>query len=248
MKKHIIIISVLCVIALAVGYWSSLEKQGVASRGDANSIEEKEPDFLQEGLVVYYPFNGNVKDESGNGYDGKVNGAGVIVDGKAKFNGVDQYVVAECQSLPQGKASRTLSFWAQAERHKALTENIVSWGEFSKGKSFGAYVGKNKFAFLGVGSPGADFWVGPSDADMHHHCINYDGKKMVTYYIDGQEKASVYREQLNTSGKTVFMGAQVNLAEDRFFKGSIDDVRIYNRALSKEQVKALYEWEKPKAE
>jgi hypothetical protein len=31
-------------------------------------------------------------------------------------------------------------------------------------------------------------------------------------------------------------------------EGSIDDVRIYNRALSAEEVKALYELEKPKAE
>ena len=31
-----------------------------------------------------------------------------------------------------------------------------------------------------------------------------------------------------------------------YFGGSIDEVRIYNRALSEEQVKALYDWEKPK--
>ena len=31
-----------------------------------------------------------------------------------------------------------------------------------------------------------------------------------------------------------------------YWPGLIDDVRIYNRALSEEQVKALYDWEKPK--
>ena len=33
----------------------------------------------------------------------------------------------------------------------------------------------------------------------------------------------------------------------KYFKGSIDDVRIYNRGLSAEEVKALYDLEKPKA-
>ena len=33
----------------------------------------------------------------------------------------------------------------------------------------------------------------------------------------------------------------------RYFRGALDDVRIYNRALSAEEVKALYDLEKPKA-
>ena len=39
-----------------------------------------------DGLVAYYPFNGNANDESGNGYDGAVNGATVSTDRFGKSN------------------------------------------------------------------------------------------------------------------------------------------------------------------
>src|SRR5450631_1606614 len=54
--------------------------------------------FLTNGLVAYYPFNGNANDASGNGINGTVNGATLIPDrfGIANraysFNGVDNYV------------------------------------------------------------------------------------------------------------------------------------------------------------
>jgi len=39
-----------------------------------------EPAFVSDGLVAYYPFNGNAKDESGNGNHGKVEGAKLSED------------------------------------------------------------------------------------------------------------------------------------------------------------------------
>ena len=35
---------------------------------------------LKDGLVAYYPFNGNANDESGNGNNGTVNGATLTTD------------------------------------------------------------------------------------------------------------------------------------------------------------------------
>ena len=41
---------------------------------------------INDGLVAYYPFNGNANDESGNGNDGTVNGAIPTID---RFGSVD---------------------------------------------------------------------------------------------------------------------------------------------------------------
>ena len=71
-KKPIIIIAVLSVLALGLGYWYGLPKEG--SGGGKNGGDKKEPKFLKEGLVAYYPFNGNAKDESDNGYEGTQKG------------------------------------------------------------------------------------------------------------------------------------------------------------------------------
>jgi hypothetical protein len=56
-------------------------------------------------------------------------------------------------------------------------------------------------------------------------------------------KTSAVKER-NTEGTILVIGARPDGLWK--FKGSIDDVRIYNRALSEEQVKALYDLEKPK--
>ncbi len=53
---------------------------------------------LSDGLVAYYPFNGNANDESGNGNNGIVHGATLTADrsGNANsaysFNGIDNYI------------------------------------------------------------------------------------------------------------------------------------------------------------
>jgi hypothetical protein len=55
-----------------------------------------------------------------------------------------------------------------------------------------------------------------------------------------------YSKSDASSKARVFIGRHSGGAI-QFFKGSIDDVRIYNRGLSAEEVKALYDLEKPKA-
>ena len=93
-KKHIIIIGVLSMISLGLGYWYGMPKEGSGGGGG-----RKEPEFLKQGLVAYYPFNGNAKDESGNGYDGIVNGAALgrdrhgVADKAYELDGKDDHII-----------------------------------------------------------------------------------------------------------------------------------------------------------
>jgi hypothetical protein len=50
----------------------------------------------------------------------------------------------------------------------------------------------------------------------------------------------------NVKTEQLFIGSDPDGGPE-FMNGSIDDVRIYNRALSAEEVKALYDLEKPKS-
>ena len=74
---------------------------------------------LTDGLVAYYPFNGNANDESGYGNHGTVYGATLAVDrfgnlNKAyNFNGIDNYIKASAENLPTG--DRTVSLWFKAD-------------------------------------------------------------------------------------------------------------------------------------
>ncbi|MCF8268263.1 MAG: carboxypeptidase regulatory-like domain-containing protein, partial [Ignavibacteriales bacterium] len=80
-----------------------------------------------QGLVAYYPFNGNANDESGNGNNGTVYGAAMTKDrfGNANkaysFDGVNDYIKASSNSLPTG--ARTISVWFFAS--SLLTHPVV---------------------------------------------------------------------------------------------------------------------------
>ena len=118
-KKHIIIIGVLSRISLGLGYWYGMPKEegsGQENAGNTEGKEEtaaKEPEFLKEGLVAYYPFNGNAKDESGNGNDGEVTGATLCTN---RF----------------GKADSAFAFdskdFVRVDNSFGKTLTIASWG------------------------------------------------------------------------------------------------------------------------
>jgi alpha-L-rhamnosidase len=78
------------------------------------------------------------------------------------------------------------------------------------------------------------------DGRWHLVAAVYDGSAM-RFYFDGREIASVAMSgPLDTSGSSpAYIGS--SQGESEFFTGCIDDVRIYNRALSAEQVKKLAE-------
>ena len=87
--------------------------------------ESTPPDnsFITNGLVAYYPFNGNANDESGNGNHGKVNGAILVNDrngnpGKAySFDGINQSIEVEDSDsldIKQGQ-SLTISIWVKLD-------------------------------------------------------------------------------------------------------------------------------------
>jgi hypothetical protein len=78
-----------------------------------------------------------------------------------------------------------------------------------------------------------------NDARWHHLVAVYDGTKMYLY-MDGELDVSTSAAgSIETNDMPVFIGAN-SKASGRGWKGLIDDVRIYNYALSEAEVKALY--------
>ena len=80
---------------------------------------------LSSGLVIFYPFNGNTNDSSGNSYDGIIYGAKLTSDrfGLANrayiFNGISDFIQTKFEGI-LGSKKRAVSFWA-----KSNTLNIL---------------------------------------------------------------------------------------------------------------------------
>jgi hypothetical protein len=85
------------------------------------------------GLVAYYPFNGNANDESGNGNNGVVYGATLVPDrfGNSNrayyFNGTNNYIVTNSDTgLPRGYVQFTISVWI------SLAQNLINYGFYTQ--------------------------------------------------------------------------------------------------------------------
>jgi len=219
----------------------------------ARTSKALNPRDITSGLVAYYPFNGNANDTSGNGFGGTVVGAALANDrfGNSnrcfEFNGSDNYIETSAQ-FPSGNTPKSFSFWFNPSMLKRGW--MLSGGLDYDGQAFGAFFESANGSLVFHGNGGnADLALGNLTLTdkWSHIAVTYDGLNL-RGYINGLLTAQ--REvALQTSLSNIKIGCRQNpLGEalgDAFFKGKLDDVRIYNRALTAKEVAALYNSEAP---
>jgi hypothetical protein len=204
------------------------------------------PANLRNGLVGYWPFNGNANDESGNGNNGTVNGATLTSDrfgnvGKAYgFNGVNNYITTSLNSL--SNSYYTISCW--------FSTNVIQNDEIGLVISRAGFNNVTGFSYLGA-TYLANFISYCSNSNNYGHTTGAlnDGKwhnftstynlGVVKLYFDG---LLVYT---GGSAQTICVTSNFKFGNDdivpgRFFNGKLDDIAIYNRALNESEVQQLY--------
>ena len=77
----------------------------------------------------------------------------------------------------------------------------------------------------------------PVDNAWHHHCIVYDGS-VLTYHLDGEPAVPV-RKRLSTSPGPMCLGGLLPTRAD--FNGDIDELVLFDRALTFPEVQQLFE-------
>jgi len=193
-------------------------------------------------LVGWYKLedenSGTAVDYSGWDYYGTLNGGPQWVDGAdgqaLNFDGDNDYVdLGNPKGWPSGKSPRSLCGWGKTDTVAAGWKWLAAYG--SPNTSQAMFIGLNGTALYG-GGYGDDvskdgFWqIGV----WHHICLTYDGTT-ARLYADGMEVASAAKTWSLVPG-AARIGQQVN-ALSEFWDGAIDDVRIYNVALTPAQIK-----------
>ncbi|MCH8838914.1 MAG: phosphoribosylaminoimidazolesuccinocarboxamide synthase, partial [Candidatus Marinimicrobia bacterium] len=199
------------------------------------------------GLVAYYPFNGNANDESGNGNDGTVNGATLAADrfGSANsaysFDGVDDYIDL---SLDGTSFSSTITLAAWVFRTSSKRQWIIS-NDWSSSRGNNMNTAPDDHVSFQVSVPGqAAVGTGSTTplpvSVWTFVAMTYDGAS-VRGYIDGaiDNSANVSGSLSGTGSYRISHHPYVALGQ-RHWGGLIDDIRIYNRALSTAEIQALY--------
>lgn len=203
------------------------------------------------GLVAYYPFNGNANDESGNGNHGKVIGTvELTTDRHGDPKGAYQFFKKELNyiSVPDNESLHfsnfTLSAWVYTDADNYGSGYLINKGrDINNGSyrlcvtSVGAqteYSGKN-----GVSMPK------PTTGVWHMVTGTVEGDK-AKIYLDGKFVAentlSHVFKYSNSDPLTLGMHYYVGVPGYWSYPllGVMDDVRIYNRVLTPSEIEALY--------
>jgi uncharacterized protein (TIGR02145 family) len=208
-----------------------------------------------QGVIAHYPFNGNANDESGNELHGTVYGGATLTtdryyaDNSAwSFNGSDSYVSIP-GILPAGSNPLfTVSQWIYIEDY--------TWGAFF---GSGQTVENNKHISLNVSVSGTTRELGVDHwgSQWNTGYIMPVGWHMVTYVSDGSQDIVYVNGQLigaRTIEFTLEEGAETSIGRwndqagtNYYFNSKIDDISIYNYALTAQDIAALYQQENPYA-
>jgi len=211
---------------------------------------------VEKGLIGYWSFDSivdeKVLDDFGDN-DAIIKGDKKIVEGKIdealEFDGDSDYVESTKEIPITGEAPRTLSVWV---KFKSFPDNkiqvAVGWGEMNQGKLFA-------IASYHPGPPGnTSNYIGlwgcsndhkavekPLDTDTWYHVTAiYEGGDDRKVYIDGNlEELSAVIEAgpFNTGTSKLVIGKKIgDLADRAWFDGTVDEVAIYDRALSEDEV------------
>ena len=179
----------------------------------------------------------NALDWSGHGNHGQLRGGPQWVSGydgiALEFDGSDDYVnFGNPSDFPSGTSARSMCGWARTDTVAGGWRWIAAYG--SPGTSQAMFIGINGADLYGGGYGDdvlqSNFWqVGV----WHHICLTYDGTT-ARLYADGINVATESKNWDLVSGRA-HIGRQVNdLVE--FWDGAIDDVRIYNKALTQDEI------------
>ena len=149
------------------------------------------------------------------------------------FDGVDDYIIArDVRGLP----SRTISAcaWVFVNRHKSFNRIVshewINWG-------WNLYTDTQGVARFGIGKENKDFSAGKVLFlnRWHFVCGTYDGRA-ITVFVDGAAGPQVPLEE---SGMDFDGHVTIGGAEWDPFDGRLDDVSIWNRALTPAEVRRL---------
>jgi hypothetical protein len=218
------------------------------------------------GLVAHYPFDGNASDMSGNGNHGTVNGASLGTDrhgisGKAySFDGVDDLIDTGDEWGNFGTSPVSISFWLNRNTNdncdailsKGSYGNEVNQWYLRTDQPIGDGPETNIHFTFSSGGTSTDRQGIHSKSQIRpglwrHVVVERDSTGM-SIYIDGQLDNRETSSPINADSdiNVKFGYADSWVPNDMRANASIDNVRIYNRALSAADVAGLYELERPK--
>lgn len=211
-----------------------------------------------DGVVSYWPFDdgtiagGKVEDVLGNN-DGKLTDNPKSVAGKVgkalEFNGTNSVHIPGTASLEfAGETEMSVAAWVNADSDSPVKgvvagccgtivaqRDVNGWALRFDGRNAGQEM---EFIVQPGWQGDGGFGAPQFDKGKWHHLVGVVAGKEMFLYVDGKlEKEQNYNGPMSTGGSEMEIGH----ASDGGFVGIIDEVLIYNKALSANEVKQVFE-------
>ncbi len=209
------------------------------------------------GLVGWWPFNGNANDESGNGNDGTVNGATLTSDRNGVANNaynlstlIDNLTMINVQ--PQLNSNNlSISFWMKFptqynQSSLALVKNgtpYINGFDVAIDQNNSAYGVNNYKVFFIVGNGASvSFTSNQNELGVWSNIVSiYDGSN-IKIYLNGILKATQsFNQSMNILDNNVLIGSWDNPTTPVVQTRQLDDIGIWNRALTEQEILVLYQ-------
>ncbi len=228
---------------------------------DVDSIKFKSM-LPADGLAAYWDFDGDATDKSGNGHNGIVEGAILATDRFGRENHAyyfdgNSLINTDKHFLEQ---EFTFSTWVKLSEPQPgkfghglfFSNGVVYGGSYGNGCSGGLSKDNKNVLFEKNPFPQGGALTAPTSADLddnkYHHIV------FVLQYVYESTFLSVYQDNVfigkatiasrvdnSTRNLTLGYGYEDNAKTVTYpYKGILDDVRIYERALSVDEISALY--------
>jgi hypothetical protein len=235
----------------------NLTAYSTTSDADNDSVKKIHNWFVDGSslAVLNMPFEGHSGDESAvakdyspSNNDGTVTSAtwnetgGYDGFGAYEFDGSNDFIQKTSPNgLPIGAEPRTISLWFKPGKNlTASTESgLIQYGTTSTSKLFGLITSGNapgKLYFFGQGNDLAGVTT-LQEGVWYHGAVTYDGSNLTLYVNGNIENSAVKTLDTVVNGNGLTIGLRP--ASTRW-TGTIDDVTIFNRALSPKQIEAIY--------
>ena len=223
------------------------------------SCEDQGSTNLQFGLITFYNFNNNIEDQSGNGHTGTAFGGSYKLElngnGTYYFNGFGDYIKVKNSPLLNPVNEITISLWFKPIDYygtgydalvlKPYTSHDFPYYQYILGIAGSHGLEPYNFAFnasingvnIGINS-GTNTWT---EGNWYNVIGMYNGKALKLYVNGVLRKSYDVEGSISVYNTDLFIAKQANI--NTFTPGTIDNVRIYRRALSEREVKDIYEKE-----
>ena len=218
-----------------------------------------------DGLVGWWPFNGNATDESGNGNDGVVNGATLtedrygIANSAYLFDGINDFIqVEDDMDTLDLLGNFTISCWIKFGSMNADAYSLIfkHYGNIDNMGTYGLVLAQSdnnpeEYYITIQATPNWSMASFPENtfpfdtSTWYHLLVTYDDvTETLTYHIDGEifDTVNVNFDINDTDIDVLFGSTYINDANTLayFFHGRMDDIGMWKRVLTSEEITALH--------